>query len=96
MKFYALTTKDNPYDVFDDYINWMHFDHQKGYNTSEFLARIARTSDNLSEEENQKEIERAIDEIISLHDGSLEIDNAVGGGCCVVIRLPVKDKNARQ
>ena len=67
MKFYALTTKDNPYDVFDDYINWMHFDHQKGYNTSEFLARIARTSDNLSEEENQKEIERAIDEIISLH-----------------------------
>jgi signal transduction histidine kinase len=36
------------------------------------------------------------DEIISLHDGSLEIDNAVGGGCCVVIRLPVKDKNARQ
>lgn len=67
MKFYGLTTKGNPYNVFDDYINWMNFDHQKGYNTSELLARIARTSDELSEEENQKEIERAIDEIINLH-----------------------------
>ena len=64
MKLYGLTTRDNPYDVFEDYINWMNFDHQKGYNTSELLARIARTSDELSDEENQKEIERAIDEII--------------------------------
>ena len=67
MKFYGLTTKDNPYDVFRDYINWMNFDHQKGYNTAEYLARIARTSDDLSEDENQKEIERAIDEIIKFH-----------------------------
>ena len=67
MKYYGLTTKDNPYNVFDDYYNWMSYDHQKGYNTSEFLARIARTSEDLSEEENQKEIERAIDEIIRLH-----------------------------
>lgn len=67
MKFYRLTTKDNPYNVFDDYLNWMNFDHQKGYNTSELLSRIARTSDELSEEENQKEIERAIDEIINMH-----------------------------
>ena len=67
MKFYGLTTKDNPYNVFDDYLNWMNFHHQKGYNTSELLSRIARTSDELSEEENQKELERAIDEIIRIH-----------------------------
>lgn len=67
MKFYALSTKDNPYNVFDDYINWMNFDHQKGYNTAEYLARLARTSDELSEEENQKELSRVIDEIIRLH-----------------------------
>ena len=72
MKFYGLTTKDNPYDVFGDYINWMNYDHQMGYNTAEYLARIARTSEELSEEENQKEIERAIDEIIKLHPKTSE------------------------
>lgn len=74
MKFYGLTTKDNPYNVFDDYINWMNFDHQKGYNTSELLARIARTSDELDEEENQKEIERAIDTIIQMHHEAEDTD----------------------
>lgn len=78
MKFYGLTTKDNPYNVFDDYLNWMNFDHQKGYNTSELLSRIARTSDELSEEENQKEIERAIDEIIRMHP-KLNSDNDESG-----------------
>ena len=67
MKYYRLTTKDNPHDVFEDYVNWANYDHQMGYNTAELLARIARTSDELSEEENQKEIERAIDIIIAMH-----------------------------
>lgn len=75
MKFYGLTTKDNPYNVFNDYLNWMNFDHQKGYNTSELLSRIARTSDELSEEENQKELERAIDEIIKLHPQVIDDEN---------------------
>ena len=35
-----------------------------GYNSSAYLARIAFTSDQLSDKENEKEIERAIDEII--------------------------------
>jgi hypothetical protein len=37
---------------------------EKGYNSSAYLARIARTSEQLSDGENAKEIERAIDEII--------------------------------
>ena len=32
--------------------------------TTAYLGRIARTSDQLSDEENNKEVERAIDEII--------------------------------
>mgnify|MGYP004645611311 CR=1 FL=1 len=36
----------------------------KGYNTCSYLDRIARTSSQLSDEENDKEIERAINEII--------------------------------
>jgi hypothetical protein len=38
----------------------------KGYCSCGYLDRIARTSSQLSDEENEKEIERAIDEIIKL------------------------------
>ena len=60
----ALTTVDNPYDPFDQFSEWLMFDTDKGYNSCGFLDRIAKTSDQLSDLENEKEIERAIDEII--------------------------------
>lgn len=40
------------------------FDEEKGYHSTSYLGRIARTSDQLSDEENRIEVERAIDEII--------------------------------
>ena len=61
---YALTTHDNPYDPFTDFTRWYLFDIEKGYNSSSYLGRIANTSDSLTDEENQQEIGRAIDEII--------------------------------
>lgn len=60
----ALTTVDNPFDPFEDFTSWFLFDVEKGYNSCDYLGRIARTSDSLSDEENNREIERAIDEII--------------------------------
>lgn len=62
-----ITTIDNPYDPFDNFTSWLSYDKEKGYNTCEYLARIAKTSDQLSDEENEKENERAIDEIISVN-----------------------------
>lgn len=60
----ALTTFDNPYDPFEQFSDWFLFDVEKGYNTCAYLARIAHTSDQFTDEENECEVERAINEII--------------------------------
>ncbi len=60
-----LTTIDNPFNPFEDFTSWFLFDNEKGYNTCNYLARIAKTSNSLSENENNEEIERAINEILA-------------------------------
>ena len=59
-----LTTIDNPFDPFKQFASWLQFDLDKGYNTCAYLGRIAKTSEEFTEEENDAEEERAIDEII--------------------------------
>ena len=60
----ALTTFDNPFSPFDRFKEWLSWDISKGYGSSDYLARIARTSSQLTDEENEVEKARAIDEII--------------------------------
>ena len=59
-----LTTSDNPYNPFTQWDEWYAWDVMAGYHTCAYLARIANTSDSLSDEENELEIDRAMDEII--------------------------------
>ena len=59
-----ITTIDNPFNPFKDFDSWFLFDVEKGYNSCAYLARIAKTSNEFTEQEEDEEIERAIDEII--------------------------------
>lgn len=66
MKEYWLTTKDNPYNPFEQFKEWYRFDLEKGYHSNERLARIALVPDELSKQEKQEEILRAINRIIEI------------------------------
>lgn len=62
-----LTTEDNPYDPFTQFDEWYAYDIQQGYNTCAYLARIAVTSDELSETDNDQALDAAIDEIVEFN-----------------------------
>ena len=64
MKISALTTKDNPYSYFNEPDDWEAYERYTGYRATSMIGRFAKTSDDLSVEDNQSEIDRAIDEII--------------------------------
>ena len=58
-----VTTEDNPYDYFDQFEEWKSFDENAGYNTLNYLARVANVSDEMPDSIYNNEIERAVDEI---------------------------------
>lgn len=60
----AITTFDNPYDPIDDFVHWMIYDEQYGYHTSSYLGRIVKLNDEMTQDEENAEVERAVDEII--------------------------------
>ena len=62
----GITTNDNPFDPFDDFTSWYMFDIEKGYYTCSKLARLAEVSDDMTELEENEEIERAIDRLIEI------------------------------
>lgn len=62
-----LTTIDNPYDYFTQFDEWYAFDTEKGYNTCNYLARIALTSTEMSEKEYEDAVEDAVNEAVRLN-----------------------------
>lgn len=63
----AITTTDNPYDPLTDFDRWDNYDRLQGYNTSEYLARVVRTTTEFGDGNYSNDIERAIDEIVLLN-----------------------------
>lgn len=61
-----ITTIDNPFDPFEDYVSWFLFDIEKGYYTSSKVGRLVRSTDNMTEKEEFEEIERVIDRLIEI------------------------------
>lgn len=77
MKNVAITTTDNPFNPLTQFDSWNAFDEGKGYHSCAYLARICRDSEQLTDEENNEELERAIDEIVEYDLIAYETDNKV-------------------
>lgn len=60
----ALTTIDNPYDPFDEFLEWFQFDEDNGYSTCSKIARIANVKDYMSSTQKDIETEKAIDSLV--------------------------------
>lgn len=68
-----LSTTDNPYNPFTNFDEWFAFDCQKRYFTCDYLARLARTSPDLSEEEEMNAINDAIIKIVLMNGNIYKI-----------------------
>lgn len=68
-----LSTIDNPFNPFTDWDSWKGYDEAKKYFTCEYLARIATTADDLTDEEYDKALDQAIDEIVNFNINGLYI-----------------------
>lgn len=58
-----ITTTDNPFDPFTDFDKWIRYDKDKGYNTWSLVCRLAKLSDELSDDEFYDEVSAACEEI---------------------------------
>ena len=74
-KMVRITTTDNPFNPFTEWDEWYFYDLSKGYSTCERLDRLSNTSSELSDELNNEELEKAIDQLIEVgavgKDGSI-------------------------
>ena len=59
-----LTTIDNPFDPFDNFIEWFLYDVEKGYNTCDYLGRVVQLKPDMTSKEELEEVNRAINKIL--------------------------------
>jgi hypothetical protein len=64
MAAHMLSTVDNPYNPFTHWDEWWAYDTEAGHHTSGLLARVAKNSEELSESDQERVNELAIEEIL--------------------------------
>jgi hypothetical protein len=74
-----LSTDDNPYNPWTEFDDWRAWDEDQGYYSLALLARVTRTSDELSEQLQSDAIEDAIDEIVTENVSGAHIKVAESG-----------------
>lgn len=61
-----LTTYDNPFNPFEEFIQWFKYDMLHGHDCCGRIARLCGTSVNvLSDEVNESDADKAMDEIVN-------------------------------
>lgn len=70
---YMVTTSDNPFNYFTQFEAWLAYDMRLGHHTLNYLARVARTSHELSEEDTRLAISQAVDEIVRMNINGLYV-----------------------
>lgn len=63
---YMLTTIDNPFNPFDQFIPWFMFDIEKGYYTCSKIARLVTIAEDMSQKEIDVAMDNAIDRLIEI------------------------------
>ena len=66
VKQFMLTTRDNPYNPFVQFDEWFAFDTQMGYHTCSLLGRVVLSSDELSEADQEYNLEMALSRIVDM------------------------------
>lgn len=61
-----ITTIDNPFNPFEDFASWYDFDMEKGYCSCERVARLANITDDMTDIEEEAEIERASRRLVEI------------------------------
>lgn len=61
---HMLTTIDNPYDPYTQFDAWYQYDTSAGHHSLSLLARVVRSSHDLSDSQQEEDIEQAIEEIV--------------------------------
>ena len=68
-----LSTTDNPYNPFTEFDQWYAHDTSVGHHTLSLLGRVCITSDELSELDQSRAIDHAMDEIVAENVSGIHI-----------------------
>ena len=61
-----LSTVDNPYNPHHDYNQWLQWDHDHGYYTQEYVARLINIAADMDQHESADLIEMVHQEILDV------------------------------